>query len=55
MTNRICDIIIAFPALAPLALRIARMIDPTESHIAAEIRDAIRDNDLPFSANDDMI
>lgn len=46
MTETICNIIIRFDSLriATIAYRIARMIDPTESTIAAAIRDTARDN-----------
>jgi hypothetical protein len=52
MTNFICDMIIRTEslALATLAYRAARLIDPTESRIAADIRDTARDNipDFPY-------
>ena len=52
MTNFICDLIIRCDslALATLAYRAARIIDPSESRIAADIRDTARDNiaDFPY-------
>jgi len=50
MTNFICNLIIRTEslALATIAYRAARLIDPTESHIAAMIRDTARDNIMHF-------